>query len=206
MDNDVLRRGRASCHIAFDEATALLVGDALQSLAFQVLAEQRNVEPGCVAHRVALLARAAGSRGMAGGQAIDLASTGQELSVPELENMHIHKTGELIRAAVLLGASGSNLLGANGVARLDRSAKCAGLAFQVIDDLLDAESDSSTLGKTAGKDAQQRKATYPSVMGASRARIFAEELRDEAVNALDAFGDEALRMRQLIDFIVLRRH
>lgn len=206
MDNDTLRRGRPTCHIAFDEATALLVGDALQSLAFQVLAEQPALGLAAKVRMVALLARAAGSRGMAGGQAIDLASTGLELSLPELENMHIHKTGELIRAAVLLGATGAGNMAEAQIDRLDHAAKFAGLAFQVVDDILDGEADSSTLGKTAGKDAKQGKPTYLSVMGMSRAREFAEELRAEAMQALSSFGDEATRMRQLIDFIVLRRH
>jgi len=206
MDDDVLRRGRPTCHVAFDEATALLVGDALQSLAFHILSDQRLCEsPGEQIGMVALLARAIGSRGMAGGQAIDLASTGLELSLPELENMHIHKTGELIRASVLLGArcgdGEESRLGA-----LDRFAKCAGLAFQVVDDVLDAESNSETLGKTAGKDARQNKATYVSVMGVARARQFAVELREHALQALFAFGPESVRLRQLIDFIVLRKH
>jgi len=206
MDDDVLRRGRPTCHVAYDEATALLVGDALQSLAFHVLSEQSLCAcPADQVEMVALLARAIGSRGMAGGQAIDLASTGQELSLPELENMHIHKTGELIRASVLLGArcgdGEASRLGA-----LDRFAKCAGLAFQVVDDVLDAESNSETLGKTAGKDARQCKATYVSLMGVARAREFAAELREQALQALLSYGLEAVRLRELIDFIVLRKH
>jgi farnesyl diphosphate synthase len=207
MDNDVLRRGRATCHIAYDEATALLVGDALQSLAFQLLAEQPpGREASVQLEMVRLLACAAGSRGMAGGQAIDLASTGQELSVPELENMHIHKTGELMRAAVLLGARCGDALPQLTLERLDRFAKCAGLAFQVVDDILDAEADSATLGKTAGKDARQSKPTYVSMLGLSRARAFAQELRDDARAALAGLGAPARRLRELIDFVVLRTH
>jgi farnesyl diphosphate synthase len=207
MDNDVLRRGRATCHIAYDEATALLVGDALQSLAFLLLAEQPpGREASVQLEMVRLLASAAGSRGMAGGQAIDLASTGQELSVPELENMHIHKTGELMRAAVLLGARCGDALPQLTLERLDRFAKCAGLAFQVVDDILDAEADSATLGKTAGKDARQSKPTYVSMMGLSRARDFARELRDDALAALAGLGAPARRLRELIDFVVLRTH
>ena len=155
---------------------------------------------------VRILARAAGSRGMAGGQAIDLASTGKELSVPELENMHIHKTGALIRAAILLGVHCGNALPQTELERLDRFAKCAGLAFQVVDDVLDAESDTDTLGKTAGKDAAQSKATYVSTLGLARARAFAGELYEEALQALSGFGACAERLRQLIGFIVLRRH
>jgi farnesyl diphosphate synthase len=207
MDDDVLRRGKPTCHVAFGEATALLVGDALHSLAFQVLAE-RPIAPTAAAQTemIRLLAAAAGSRGMAGGQAIDLASTGRELTLPELEHMHIHKTGELIRAAVLLGAHCGEALGAGRIERLDRYAKAAGLAFQVVDDALDAQADTPTLGKTAGKDARYNKPTYVSVLGLSRAREFAQELRAEALRALEAFGAEADRLRSLIDFIVLRNH
>jgi farnesyl diphosphate synthase len=205
MDDDVLRRGRPTCHLAYDEATALLVGDALQSLAFQVLAEQPlAADAGTQLEMVRTLAVAVGSRGMAGGQAIDLASTGAELTLPELENMHIHKTGELIRAAILLGARCGNRLPPAGIEALDRFSKCAGLAFQVVDDVLDAESDTDTLGKTAGKDARQNKPTYVSTLGLSQARGLAKALRNDALAALDAFGSEAQRLRELIDFIVLR--
>jgi len=207
MDDDVLRRGKPTCHVAFGEATALLVGDALQSLAFQILTEQLIAPtPAAQLAMVHTLAAAAGSRGMAGGQAIDLASTGVELTVTELEHMHIHKTGELIRAAVLLGAGCGSSLTAVRSAGLDRFAKAAGLAFQVVDDLLDAQSDTATLGKTAGKDARQNKPTYVSVLGVSRARAFARELHTEALAALEPFGAEAGRLRALIDFIVLRSH
>jgi farnesyl diphosphate synthase len=207
MDNDVLRRGKPTCHVAFGEATALLVGDALQSLAFQVLVEEPiAATPGAQLAMVRTLAGAAGSRGMAGGQAIDLASTGRELTLTELEHMHIHKTGELIRAAVLLGAACGSRLEAEPAARLDRFAKAAGLAFQVVDDLLDDQADTATLGKTAGKDARHNKPTYVSVLGVARAREFARELRDEALAALAPFGAEAGRLRALIDFIILRRH
>ena len=205
MDDDVLRRGRPTCHVAYDEATALLVGDALQSLAFQVLVEQPlAVDLATQLDMVRTLAIAVGSRGMAGGQATDLASTGRELTLPELENMHIHKTGELIRAAILLGASCGNPLPPEKIEALDRFSKCAGLAFQVVDDLLDAESDTGTLGKTAGKDARQNKPTYVSTLGLAQARELAHELRSDALAALDAFGAEGQRLRELIDFIVLR--
>ena len=207
MDDDVLRRGRPTGHVAFDEATALLVGDALQSLAFQALSDVPLAEDARV--QVAMLhtlAMAAGSRGMAGGQAIDLASTGLELSLPELENMHIHKTGALIRAAVMLGGQCGRPLPPAEIEHLDHFAKCAGLAFQVVDDVLDAESDTDTLGKTAGKDAQQKKATYVTTLGLARARAFAGELHQESLAALAGFGPRALRLRQLIDFIVARRH
>ena len=207
MDDDTLRRGKPTCHVAYGEATALLVGDALQSLAYQTLAEQ-PIAPaaGAQLEMVRVLAAAAGSRGMAGGQAIDLASVGRELSLPELEHMHIHKTGELIRAAVVLGAHCGPAPDPERVVRLDRFAKFAGLAFQVVDDVLDAQSDTATLGKTAGKDARQNKPTYVSLLGLTRAREFAVELRDAALEALRVFGEEADRLRGLTDFIVLRTH
>jgi farnesyl diphosphate synthase len=206
MDDDVLRRGKPTVHVEFDEATALLVGDALQSLAFQLLAEHPLAdEPGAQLEMVKLLAAAAGSRGMAGGQCIDLESTGQPLSLPELESMHIHKTGALIRAAVLLGARCGGAADGGLRERLDQYAKTVGLAFQVVDDLLDAEASSATLGKTAGKDSRQGKPTYVSVMGLARARELAQELRQGAHEALAPLGAGARRLRELADFIVLRK-
>ena len=165
MDNDVLRRGKPTVHIEFDEATALLVGDSLQSLAFQTLSEHCIVDDACLqVAMVELLARASGSRGMAGGQAIDLESTAKELAVPELEFMHIHKTGALIRASVALGARCGNALSDVQLNQLDHFGKFIGLAFQVVDDVLDADSSTATLGKTAGKDARSNKPTYVSVL------------------------------------------
>jgi farnesyl diphosphate synthase len=205
MDDDVLRRGKPACHVEYDEATALLVGDALQSLAFQLIADYRLADDiAAQLEMVKRLAGAAGSRGMAGGQAIDLDATGKTLSVPELEFMHIHKTGALIRAAVLLGVRCGAGLNEKELAQLDQFAKCIGLAFQVVDDVLDAEAPTATLGKTAGKDAQQNKSTYVSALGVPQSKSFAEELRQKALQALDGFGERALRLRQLTDFIVLR--
>jgi farnesyl diphosphate synthase len=205
MDDDILRRGKPTCHVEYDEATALLVGDALQSLAFQLLSDYRLSEDASVQLlMVKLLASAAGSRGMAGGQAIDLESVGKKLSVPELELMHIHKTGALIRASALLGARCGNALGEAELAQLDTFAKLIGLAFQVVDDVLDTAAPTATLGKTAGKDADRNKPTYVSALGVARAREFAHELRHDALKALDCFGERALRLRQLADFIVLR--
>ena len=204
MDNDALRRGKPTVHVEFDEATALLVGDALQSLAFDILAAQ---PPGLDANNaikmVQLLAQAAGSRGMAGGQAIDLASVGKPLNLTELEFMHIHKTGALIRASVLLGAQCGTLDDATEAA-LDHFAKCIGLAFQVVDDILDAETPTATLGKTAGKDAADNKPTYVSLLGVARARELAQELRADAHKALAGLGAPAERLRQLADFVVER--
>ncbi|MGD9951434.1 MAG: polyprenyl synthetase family protein [Burkholderiales bacterium] len=206
MDDDVLRRGKPTVHVEYDEATALLVGDALQSLAFQLVAEHPLADdPRVQLDMVRLLAAAAGSRGMAGGQAIDLESTGKSLEVPELESMHIHKTGALIRAAVLLGAACGGALEAGLRERLDRYAQAVGLAFQVVDDVLDAEASSATLGKTAGKDARQGKPTYVSAMGLPRARELARELRQQALEALEPLGEGAGRLRALADFIVLRK-
>ena len=206
MDDDELRRGRPTCHVEYDEATALLVGDALQSLAFHLLGEFRLADDmKTQLEMVKVLATASGSRGMAGGQAIDLESVGRNLTVPELEFMHIHKTGALIRASALLGARCGNGLSEKEFGQLDLFAKLVGLAFQVVDDVLDAESSTATLGKTAGKDAKDNKPTYVSAMGVVRARELAQDLRRNALDALAGFGERALRLRQLADFIVLRK-
>ena len=206
MDDDVLRRGKPTVHVEYDEATALLVGDALQTLAFQLLAEHRLASDAArQLEMVKLLAHAAGSRGMAGGQQIDLEGTGKTLTLPELEFMHIHKTGALIRAAVLLGAACGEPLGEAERARLDHYAKALGLAFQVVDDLLDAEASTATLGKTAGKDSRQGKSTYVSLLGAHRTRELAAELRADAQAALEGLGARARRLSSLADFVVLRK-
>ncbi len=207
MDNDVLRRGKPTCHVEYDEATALLVGDSLQSLAFQLLAENPlSDDPLRQLQMVKLLAIATGSRGMAGGQAIDLESVGKQLSVPELEFMHIRKTGALIRAAILLGAQCGSTLDEAQQQRLDHFGKCLGLVFQVVDDVLDSESDTATLGKTAGKDAQQDKPTYVTLLGVQAAKKLASEIHAEALDALAEFGDKARRLRELANFIVLRKY
>jgi farnesyl diphosphate synthase len=205
MDDDVLRRGKPTCHVQYDEATALLVGDSLQTLAFQLLAEHGlSDDPAGQLEMLKLLALASGSRGMAGGQAIDLDSVGKSLSLPELENMHIHKTGTLIRAAILLGAH-CGLLTSEQLSKLDRFGKCVGLAFQVVDDVLDSEADTVTLGKTAGKDADNDKPTYVTLLGVQAARAMAQRLHREAMQCLSEFGDSAQRLRELADFIVLRK-
>jgi farnesyl diphosphate synthase len=206
MDDDVLRRGKPTVHVEYDEATALLVGDALQSLAFQILSEKKlTEEPAAQLEMLRLLAVAAGSRGMAGGQQIDLESTGKVLDVAELEFMHIHKTGALIRAAVLVGAACGRPLAPGERGALDRYAKAVGLAFQVVDDVLDAESNTATLGKTAGKDHRQGKPTYVAALGRSAARKLAQELRADAHAALEPLGPRGERLRSLADFIVLRK-
>jgi farnesyl diphosphate synthase len=206
MDDDVLRRGKPTCHKQYDEATALLVGDSLQSLAFQLLAEsQLGNDPGRQMQMVKLLSVASGSRGMAGGQAIDLDSVGKVLSLAELEYMHIHKTGALIRASVQLGALCGSGLDSDQLDKLDRYGKLIGLAFQVVDDILDCEADTATLGKTAGKDAEHDKPTYVSTLGLQQAREMAQRLHREALETLAEFGDRSRRLRELADFIVLRK-
>ena len=205
MDDDDLRRGKPSCHKRYDDATALLVGDALQTLAFQVLSQ-----PGLFADSrrqidiVQTLALASGSRGMAGGQAIDLASVGQRLTQAELEHMHIHKTGALIRAAALMGGLCAEDHDAERLHAVDLYAQSIGLAFQVVDDILDTEADTATLGKTAGKDADHNKPTYVTILGLERARQLANALYENALQPLASFGDEALRLRQLAQFIMQR--
>jgi len=201
MDDDILRRGKPTCHVAFGEATALLAGDALQALAFAVLAHGRL--PDTDAAR-AMLGDAAGWRGMAGGQAIDLAVVGTTLPLRELETMHRMKTGALIRAAVRLGAACGPPL-ADGTARaLDAYADAAGLAFQVVDDVLDVEGSAEALGKTAGKDAAQGKPTFVALLGVAGARERAEALRVEAQGALTPIGLRSARLSELADWIVLR--
>ena len=205
MDDDVLRRGRPTCHVEYDEPTALLVGDSLQTLAFELIAAQPLGDARQQLEMIALLAHASGSRGMAGGQAIDLASVGTALSQPELELMHALKTGALIRAAVMLGALCGRPLSADERNALDRFAKRAGLLFQVVDDILDCTASTATLGKTAGKDEAADKPTYVALLGLDAARTYAEELRTEALSALSMFGERAGRLIQLADFICHRQ-
>jgi farnesyl diphosphate synthase len=204
MDDDALRRGKPTVHVQYDEATALLVGDALQSQAFTVLSEGEGD-----AHRklamVRLLAQASGSTGMCGGQAIDLASVGLTLSLSELEHMHRLKTGALLRASVLLGALCGKLLSDSELAALNTYSQAIGLAFQVVDDVLDATADSATLGKTAGKDAADNKPTYVSILGLEQSQALAEKLRNDAHEAVKQFGDQARRLRELADLIVHRK-
>jgi len=201
MDNDVLRRGRPTCHVAFGEATALLAGDALQTFAFEVLGDAGVRDPGLAVRR---LARATGSRGMAGGQAIDLDAEGQRLALDELERMHRLKTGALIRAAVRLGADCGRALTAEEDDALERYASAIGLAFQVVDDVLDVEGTAQSLGKTAGKDAEQCKSTYVTLLGLAAARERIEALRVEAREALAGFGPVARRLGELADWIAVR--
>lgn len=205
MDDDDLRRGKPSCHKQYDDATALLVGDALQTLAFQLLSVPGlHSDAARQLEMVQLLALASGSRGMAGGQAIDLESVGKTLSQTELEHMHIHKTGALIRAAALLGAHSSESPEPARIQAVDSYAQFIGLAFQVVDDILDTEADTATLGKTAGKDADANKPTYVTILGLKRAKDLAAELHANALNALKSYGPEAERLTQLAHYITQR--
>jgi farnesyl diphosphate synthase len=203
MDDDAMRRGKPTVHVQFGEATALLVGDTLQCFAFEVLTADASLDPARCAQMVLGLARASGADGMAGGQAIDLASLGQPLDLPSLERMHRMKTGALIAASVALPAV---LAGAEAATRqvLDTYAAHVGLAFQVVDDVLDATADEATLGKTPGKDAQHDKPTYASVMGIAPATEFALRLRDQALAALAPLGTRATRLVDLAHFVVAR--
>lgn len=204
MDDDALRRGKPTVHVQYDEATALLVGDALQAQAFCVLSEG-NGDPARTLAQVRLLAQAAGSQGMCGGQAIDLASVGLALSRPELEQMHRLKTGALLRASVFLGALCGKTLNRDEEAALETYTKAIGLAFQVVDDILDATADSVTLGKTAGKDAADNKPTYVSILGLDASRRLADQLLDDALTALKPFGAQASRLCQIAELIVRRK-
>jgi len=205
MDDDDLRRGRPTCHRAYDEATAILVGDALQALAFAVLAS----DPGDGStplrlEMIRVLARATGTSGMAGGQAVDLAAVGQSLTVGAIEDMHRRKTGALIQASVMLGALAAGVGGGSELAALERFGGEIGLAFQIQDDILDVEGDPRVLGKSTGADAAHAKPTYPSTVGIETARTRARELRDAAISALAPLGPRAVALTQLANFIVAR--
>ncbi len=208
MDDDALRRGRPTCHKAFDEPTAILAGDALQTLAFRVLAVDESLAPDSVArlHMIEVLATASGSRGMAGGQSLDLEAEGRDLDLIELENIHIHKTGALIRAAVRLAGLCAERADPGLLQSLEHYGACIGLAFQIRDDILDVEGDPVLLGKTRGKDAAQAKATYASLLGLSGAREKAEQLHAEALASLAGLDAGAEPLRRLADYIVGRAH
>jgi farnesyl diphosphate synthase len=206
MDNDDLRRGRPTCHKAFDEATAILAGDALQALAFYVLAHDPSMRVGAAGRieMVETLALASGSRGMAGGQAIDLAAVGTELNLAELENMHIHKTGALIRASVRLGALSQPDVDRELLERLDHFAKCLGLAFQIQDDILDVEGVTEIIGKPQGSDIARNKPTYPNLLGLEGAKRAAAELHRDAIGSLSGLGERAATLRWIADYTVNR--
>jgi len=205
MDDDDLRRGKPSCHKAFGEATAILAGDALQALAFYVLAhDPAPVVDGTRLRMMDKLALAAGSRGMAGGQSIDLDAAGQQLDIAELEDMHIHKTGALVRSSVLLGALTEPEVAEDTLSHLDHYAKCVGLAFQIRDDILDVEGETGTLGKHSGADQSLRKSTYPALIGLEGAKQRACELHDAAMDSLAELGKAADPLRWISRYIIER--
>lgn len=208
MDDDELRRGKPTCHIHFDEATAILAGDALQSLAFYILAHDPAMTDNASVRlqMIETLAQASGSRGMVGGQAIDLAAVGNTVNVAELENMHIHKTGALIRASVRLGALSATDIAPDLLDKLDHYAKSVGLAFQIRDDILDVEGDTETLGKTQGSDIARNKPTYPALLGMSEAKRLAEDLYQEAMASLAPLGEKAGPLRDIAGYIINRQN
>ncbi|MBN7771577.1 (2E,6E)-farnesyl diphosphate synthase [Marinobacter daepoensis] len=206
MDDDDLRRGRPTAHIAFDEASAILAGDALQSLAFSLLSEAPDLTDRQRVVMVSELARASGHEGMVGGQAIDLESVGQQLNVEQLETMHRHKTGALIEASVRLGALTAENVTERQLSDLSDYASALGLAFQVQDDLLDIEGDTQTIGKRQGSDAAKEKPTYPALLGIDGARQHLTRLLNDALNAIEGFGSEADTLRAMADYVVARSH
>lgn len=204
MDDDALRRGQPTCHIAFDEATAILAGDALQTLAFECLATTDLSSEKCC-ELILTLARASGAAGMVAGQDMDLAAEGKQISLEELESLHRHKTGALIRASVQLGAIAADATPDQKTA-LDNYAAAIGLAFQVQDDILDIESSTEELGKQQGADLALNKSTYPSLLGLEKAKQRAQDLCNEAIDALAIFDKHADPLRQLAHYIVERKH
>lgn len=205
MDNDDLRRGQPTCHRAYNEATAILAGDALQAEAFEWLSAAEHIPAPTRLRMVQTLASAAGPRGMVGGQAIDLAAVGLMLDIQTLEDMHRHKTGALISASVQLGALASGNADEQQLKALDSYARAVGLAFQVQDDILDVEGETSVLGKQQGADAVRDKPTYPALLGLQGAHELANELRDQAIAALQMFDTRADQLRQMADYVIKRQ-
>lgn len=206
MDDDDLRRGRPTTHIAFDEASAILAGDALQTLAFRIMTEAPALSDSQRVRMIAELAKASGHKGMVGGQAIDLESVGVELNLEQLENMHRHKTGALIEASVTMGALTAADVTGQQLKDLSTYASALGLAFQVQDDLLDVEGDTETIGKRQGSDIAKAKPTYPALLGLEGARKHLGLLLDQAQQALEPFGEEADPLRAMADYVVTRNH
>lgn len=206
MDNDELRRGRPTTHIAFDEATAILAGDALQTLAFELLAGDPALPPEPRLTLIRELARASGYQGMVGGQAIDLESVGKTLTLAQLETMHRHKTGALIEASVRMGALATGTGNSRALSALSDYARALGLAFQVQDDLLDVEGDTDIIGKPQGSDAARAKPTYPALLGVNGARVHLASLLETTLSSLESFGPEADPLRFMADFVVARTH
>jgi len=207
MDDDDLRRGRPTCHIAHGEAMAILAGDALQALAFRILSHYgENLTNNQRIEMIKILTQASGSRGMAGGQAIDLDSVGKQITISELENMHIHKTGALIRSCINMGALCAKNISDEELKILDHYAKCIGLAFQIKDDILDVESDTEVLGKTQGADEAKNKPTYPSLIGMTESKKLAKDLLEQSLNSLQKLDLQTPRLSELAYFIIERNH
>ena len=211
MDDDELRRGKPTCHVAFDEATAILVGDALQSLAYEVLATEssspaHHLDTVCRLNMITTLAEASGTMGMAAGQAIDLASEGLSIDLQQLQNLHSMKTGKLIRASVRLGALSAGCKDPSLLLQLDDFATNIGIAFQVQDDILDVTGDTKIIGKKSGADAALNKATYPSLLGLQGAQEKASELHQKALKALDSLDHKAAPLRSLSNYVVTRTY
>lgn len=206
MDDDDLRRGKPTCHKVFGEALAILAGDALQALAFYILAHDKDLQVSSDTRlkMMEALALACGSRGMAGGQAIDLTSVGKILEIAELEDMHIHKTGALIRASVLLSAYSKPEIDPSMLQRLDHYGKCVGLAFQIRDDILDVEGETEVIGKTQGSDIAQDKPTYPALVGMDNARQQAKELHEDAMESIEPLDERADTLRDISSYIIER--
>lgn len=206
MDDDDLRRGQPTCHKKFSEATALLTGDALQTLAFATLSDSSQLDAALLLPMIKTLAQASGAAGMAGGQALDLSATGQTLSLQQLKTMHEHKTGALIHASVRLGALSSGNTSAAELSALDNYARCIGLSFQIKDDILDIEADTQTLGKQQGADISLNKATYPALLGLDGAKKMARQCHHDALDSLSRFAAQADPLRWLSEYIITRDH
>jgi len=207
MDDDELRRGRTTCHVAYGEAMAILAGDALQALAFHVLAQDnQSLNPQQRVRMMDTLAYASGSLGMAGGQAIDMLSVGRALDVDELENMHTRKTGALIQASILMGGLAADPIDEEVLRHLGGFGRCIGLAFQIRDDILDVESETETLGKPQGSDQDSNKPTYPSLLGLEGAHEKLREVYDKALHYLNGMGPKADFLRQVAEYIVGRKY
>ena len=208
MDDDDLRRGRPTCHREFDEATAILAGDALQALSFYIISHDPKMvdDPAARLQMIEKLSLFSGSRGMAGGQAIDLAAVGKTLNIAELETMHMHKTGALIRTCVQLAAHSTRSLTRQRFKALDSYSKCIGLSFQIQDDILDVTGETAMLGKTQGSDSAKNKPTFPSIIGLEASYEKAQELHQNALQALSIFGEEADILRYISAWFVERQN
>ena len=206
MDNDELRRGQPTSHIKFDEATAILAGDALQSLAFELLANAGKIDPSSSLEMIRILSEAAGWKGMVAGQSLDIESAGKIKNEKDLALMHRLKTGALITASVKMGAISTGLASTTSLAQLETFATCMGLAFQIKDDILDVEGETEVLGKQQGQDQSLNKPTYPAILGLEEARKRMLALFEEGTQALDSFGMNAEKLKGIASYIIERRH